>query len=265
MSTIFVFRGHCGVASKNICPNHPKDAGQGDPVLTIGQSSTASGTFYGLAANGKQSIVIGSVFRAVSCTNGSKPGNNRVSGTRCCKRWFAFTIGNAEFAGNGKLSTANRYLHLWAEKQRDAILLTGVNAVPRFIFWLMSEVHLWRCISPVLTSTTNGRLMTWFSLLWSHAQRKNNIFVWIKGMISKMSIALLPKPIIKNTSLTDGVVGNPCQNQYLKTRSIRHDDGSWRGRLVGWLKGAVFAPGGARKAKIGWPLCSSLVRISCAI
>ena len=265
MSTISVSRGRCGVASKNICPNPLQDEGQGDPGLTIGQSSTASGTFCGLAANGKQSIGLGSAFPAVSCTNGSKPGNNRVSGTRYCRRWFAFTIGNAKFVGNGKLSTVNRCLHLWAEKQRDAIPLTEVNAVLRFISWLMSEAHLWPCILPGLTSTTNGRLMTLFSPLWFHVQRKNSIFVWIKGMISTMSIALLPKPIMRNTSLTDGVAANPYQHQFLKTRSIRHDDGSWRGHLVGWPKGAVFAPDGARKAKIGWPLCSSLVRISCAI
>jgi transposase len=75
----------------------------------------------------------------------------------------------------------------------------------------------------------------------------------------------LPKSIMRNTSLTDGVAANPCQNQFLKTRTIQHDDGSWKGHLVGWLKGAVFAPDGAKKAKIGWPLCSSLVRVSCAI
>ena len=160
MSTISVSQGRCGVASKSICPNHPNDAGQADLGLTIGQSSTASGTFCGPAVNGKQSTAIGSVFAAVSCMNGSKPGNNRVSGIRCCKRWFAFTIGDAAFAGNGKLSTANRYRHLWAEKQRDAIPLTEVSAVPRFISWLMSEARLWRCILPVLTNTINGRLMT---------------------------------------------------------------------------------------------------------
>lgn len=265
MSTISVSRGHCGVASKNICPNRPKDADQAAPGLTIGQLSMASGTFCGQAANGKQSIEIGSAFPAVSCTNGSKPGNSRVSGTRCCKRWFAFTIGSAEFAGNGKLSIANRYLHLWAEKQRDAIPLTGVNGGPRFISWLMSEARRWQCILPVLTSTTNGRWTTWSSPLWSHVRQKNSIFVWIKGMISTMSTVLLPKSIIRNISPTVGVVANHCQNQFLKIRSIRHDDGSWKGRLVGWPKGVVFALGGARKVKIGWPLCSSLVRISCAI
>ena len=135
MSTIFVSPGHCGVASKNICPNHPKDAGQGDLGLTIGQSSTASGTFCGLAVNGKQFIVIGSVFPAVSCTNGSKPGNNRVSGTRCCKQWFAFTIGNAEFAGNGKRLTANRYRHPWAEKRQDVILLTERRPTGGAPYW----------------------------------------------------------------------------------------------------------------------------------
>jgi len=76
---------------------------------------------------------------------------------------------------------------------------------------------------------------------------------------------LLTKPIIKSTSLTDGVAGNPCQNQFLKTRSIRHDDGSWKERLVGWPKGVAFALGGAKKARIGWLFCSLLVRISCAI
>ena len=265
MSTISVSRGRCGVASKNTCPNPLQDAGQGDPGLTIGQSSTASGTFCGLAANGKQSIELGSAFPAVFCTNGSKPGNSRVSGTGCCKRWFAFTIGNAEFVGNGKRSTANRSLHLWAEKQRDAIPLTEVNAVPRSISWSMSEAHRWPCILPALTSTTNGRLMTLFSPLWFHVRQKNSIFVWIKGMILTMSTILLPKPIMRNTLLTDGVAANPCQNQFLKTRNIQHDDGSWKGHLVGWLRGAVFAPDGPRKAKIGWPLCSSLVRISCAI
>lgn len=151
MSTISVSRGRCGVVSKNICPNRRKDADQAAPKLTIGQSSMASGTSCGLAANGKQSIEIGSVFLAVSCTNGSKPGNNRVSGTRYCRRWFAFTIDSGELAGNGKLSTVNRCLPLWAEKQREAIPLTEVNAVPRFISWLMSEAHRWRCILPVGT------------------------------------------------------------------------------------------------------------------
>ena len=264
MSTISASQGRCGVASKNICPNHPKDEGQGDLGLTIGQSSTASGTFCGPAVNGKQSTAIGSVFAAVSCMNRSKPGNSRVSGTGYCKRWFASTIGNAELAGNGKLSTVNRYRHLWAEEQRDAIPLTEVSAGPRFISWLMSEARHWRCILPVLTNTISGRLMIWFSPLWFHVRRKNSIFVWIKDMISTMFIVLLPKSIIRNTLPTDDVAANPCQNQFLKTRSIRHDDGSWKGRLVGWLRDAVFAPDGARKAKIGWPLCSSLVRTSCA-
>ncbi|MBK7893308.1 MAG: transposase [Anaerolineaceae bacterium] len=136
---------------------------------------------------------------------------------------------------------------------------------PRFISWLMSEARRWQCILPVLTSTTNGRWTTWSSPLWSHVRQKNSIFVWIKGMISTMSTVLLPKSIIRNISPTVGVVANHCQNQFLKIRSIRHDDGSWKGRLVGWPKGVVFALGGARKVKIGWPLCSSLVRISCAI
>lgn len=48
MPTISVSPGYCGVASKNICLNHPKDAGQSDLGLTIGQSSTASGAFCGL-------------------------------------------------------------------------------------------------------------------------------------------------------------------------------------------------------------------------
>ena len=265
MSTTSVSPAHCGGASKNICPNRPQNADQAAPELTIGPLSMASGTFCGPAANGKPSIAIGSVFPAVSCTNGSKHGNSRASGTRCCKRWFASTIGSAEFVGNGKLSTVNRSRHPWAETQRDAIPLTEVNVGPRSISRLMNVARLWRCILPVQTSTTNGRWMTWSSPLWSHVRQKSSIFVWIKDMILTMSTGLLPKSIIRNISPIDGVAANRCQNQFLKSTRIRLDDGSWKGRLAGWPKGAVFALDGARKARIGWPLSSSLVRTFCVI
>jgi len=265
MSTISVSHVPCGAASKSICPNRPRNEGRDVHVLTIGQSSTASGTFCGLAANGRLSIEIGSAFPAVSCMNGSKRGNNRVFGTSYCKRWFASTIGSAGFAGNGKLATANRYLLLWAERQQDTILPTAVKAERRFISWLTSVAHLWRFILLVLTNMINGRSMTWSFPLWWPAQQKNNISVWTKGMILTMSIISCLKPIIRNTLLTGGVVANHCQHQFLKSRSTQHDVGSWKGRLAGWQKGVVFAPDGAKKARIGWPLCSSLVRISCAI
>ena len=265
MSTISVSHVPCGVVSKSICPNRPRNEAEDGPGLTIGRSSMASGTFCGPVANGRQSIAIGSAFPAVSCMNGSKRGNSRVSGARYCKRWFAFTIGSAGFAGNGKLSTANRCPLLWAERLRDAIPPTAVNAVPRFISWLTSGALLWPFILPVLTNMINGRSMTLSFPLWSPALRKNSIFVWTKGMITTMSIFSFPQPIIRNISPTDGVAANHCRHLYRKSRNIQHDVGSWRGRWAGWQKGAVFAPDGARKARIGWPLCSSLVRISCVI
>ena len=135
----------------------------------------------------------------------------------------------------------------------------------RFISWLTSAALLWRFILPVLTNMTNGRLMTLSFPLWSVALRKNSIFVWTKVMISTMSIFSLPKPIIRNTSPTDDVAANRCLRQFLMSRSTRLDVGSWKGLLAGWQKGVAFAPDGARKARIGWPLFSSLVRISCAI
>jgi len=265
MSTISVSHAHCGAASKSICPNRSRNEGQGVHGPTIGRSSTGSGTFCGQAASGKQSIAIGSAFPAVSCMNGSKHGNSRVSGTRSCKRWFASTTGSAGFVGNGRLSTANRYLLLWAERLPDEIRPTAVNAGQRFISWLTSAAPRWRFILPVLTNMINGRLMTLSFPLWFRALRKNSISAWTKGMISTMSMISLPKPIIRNTLPTDDVAANHCLRQFRKSRSTRHDVGSWKGRLDGWPKDAAFAPDGARNARIGWPLYSSLVRISCAI
>ena len=265
MSTISVSHAPCGAESKSICPNRTKNEGQGVRGPIIGLSSTVSGTFCGQAANGKRSTAIGSAFPAVSCMSDSKRGNNRVFGTRCCKQWFASTIGSAGFAGNGRLSTANRSLLLWAERRRDTIPPTAVKAGRRFTSWLTSVARLWQFILLVLINRINGRSMTSSFPLWSLDRRKNNISVWTKGMISMMSIVSYPKPIIRNTLRTDGVVANRCRLQFLKRTSTQRDVGSWKGRLVGWQKGVVFAPDGAKNVRIGWSLCSSLVLISCAI
>ena len=265
MSTISVSRAPCGAASKSIYPNRPRNEGQGDRGLTIGQSSTASGTFCGQAANGKPSIAIGSASPAVFFMNGSKRGNSRESGTRSCKQWFAFTIGSAGFAGNGRLSTANRYQLLWAEKPRDEIPPTAVNAGQRFISWLTSAAPRWRFILPVLINMINGRSMTLSFPLWSLALRKNSISVWTKGMITTTSMVSFQRPIIRSILPTDDDAASHCRNQFRKSKSILHVVGSWKGRWGGWQKGVVFAPDGARKARIGWSLYSSLVRISCVI
>jgi len=265
MSTISVSRAHCGAASKSICPNRSRNEVQGVHGLTIGRSSMGSGTFCGQAANGKQSIAIGSAFPAVSCMSGSKRGNSKVSGTRSCKQWFAFTTGGAGFAGNGRLSTVNRCLLLWAERLPDEIPPTAVNAAQRFISWLTSAAPRWRFILPALINMINGRSMTLSFLLWSLALRKNSISAWTKDMIMTMSMISFLRLITRNILLIDGDAASRCRNQFRKSRSTRHGVGSWKGRLDGWPKDAAFAPDGARNARIGWPLCSSLVRISCAI
>lgn len=265
MSTISASHAHCGVESRNICLNHPRNEAQGDHELIIGRSSMGFGTFCGRAANGKPFTAIGLVFPAAFCMNDSNLGASKAFGTRYCKRWFAFTIGSDAFAGNGRLSTANRFRLLWAAQQLAAIPLTVGSAGQRFISWLMNVAHRWRCRLQEPTSMINGRSMTLSFPLSSLVLRKNNIFVWTKGMILRMFTCLLQSPIIKSILLTSGGVENHCPNPFQMIKSIRLGVGWWNGLSVGWRKGAVFVHDGARKVRIGWPLFSSLVLIFCAI
>jgi hypothetical protein len=117
----------------------------------------------------------------------------------------------------------------------------------------------------VLINIINGRSMALSFPLWSPALRKNSIYVWTEGMIMTTSMVSFQRPIIRSILPTVGAAASHCRNQFRKSRNILHVVGSWKGRSGGWQKGVVFAPDGARKARIGWPLYSSLVRISCAI
>jgi hypothetical protein len=117
----------------------------------------------------------------------------------------------------------------------------------------------------VLINMINGRSMALSFPLWSPALRKNSIYVWTEGMIMTTSMVSFQRPIIRSILPTVGAAASHCRNQFRKSRNILHVVGSWKGRSGGWQKGVVFAPDGARKARIGWPLYSSLVRISCAI
>ena len=85
MSIISVFHAPCGVATKSIFPSRLRSGGQDVRVPRIEQLSMASGTFCGQAVNGRLSIAIGSVFPAVFCMKGSKPGSNRAFGTKFCE------------------------------------------------------------------------------------------------------------------------------------------------------------------------------------
>ncbi len=134
MSTISVSRAHCGAESKSICPNRSRSAGQAVHGLTIG--AVINGLWYSVA-NGKQSIEIGWRFQQCPCMNGSKRGNSRVSGTRCCVLMVRFY---------------NRMLDLWQWQLIDSKSVpaplggeaTGhnptdiLNAGQRFISWLTS-------------------------------------------------------------------------------------------------------------------------------
>lgn len=230
---------------------------------TIVPPLMVSGMCSGPAASGKLCIAIGSPSPAACCTNGLKRGNGKASGRISCAPWPASMHDGAACAGSGRQWTANRSLPLWTSKPRDVTRPTATSAAPRCTSWLTNIGRHWRSTSPASISMTSGRLTTCLliSVVVTRPTSEQH-FCLDKGYDFAEVHTLVQKRSLSSTVLIADAAASHHRRLFLKQRSIPRDGESWNGRGAGWPNVAVSAPDGARKARIGWPLCSLLVRLS---